>query len=153
MTYSMNCARARELAVHLKAIGDTTVWLHKDDDGFPWHLATNVEMSGSFRLSMPAGCYVIAEEDGLTFKLSVEFEDRDANGTGTSRFNRSVFDNLVARLPAPALAALSRALKDDVLPVIVKNTNEIREALQRQEESLKTVRYITAYVANRSPTP
>lgn len=145
MLHDMTYEAALKNAEHLKAIGETTVYLRGDK--FPWMVAKTVESGSAYRLNGPSGMYVIAEVEGITFKWNVDFEGRDANGRGVSLFDRDRLRDVAMKLPAPARAAFARLLAEQVLPGIEKNTSEIREALNKQLDSEDCVRGLIAFAA------
>jgi len=140
----MTYARAIELAEHLIAIDQTTVYL-RDDSFFPFDKVTGVESGSSYRLSGPSSCYLIAEDAGLIFKKSVEFEGRDANGRGVSLFERDRLRDVMMRLPDGARAKFARMLENEVLPGMQARTAEIREALNNQLDSEDCVRGLISF--------
>lgn len=150
MTFDMTYTKAIRLAEHLIAIGDTEVYL-RDDEHFPWGKAVGVKSGSSYRLSGPSSCYIIAEDAGLTFKLSVEFEGRDANGRGVSLFDRDRLRTVMTRLPDLARAEFALMLENEVLPGMAKRSAEIREALNSQLDSEDCVRGLISF-ANAEPS-
>lgn len=127
MTYEF----ALENSKHLIALGQTTVYL--DDDNAPWVVASDVEVGGSYRLNGPASMYVIANVQGLTFKWIVDFEKREANGTGYSLFDRERLRDVAMRLPAPARHKFADLLREHVLPALEKRTAEFREVMNNHD--------------------
>ena len=143
----MNYADAVKNAEHLKAIGQTTVYLYKPD--FPWAKAVDVEEGGSIRLSGPTGFYVLAKENGLTFKWPVDFEGRDANGRGVSMFERGRLRETINLLPPAAREKLGVFLAEKVLPALEKRTREIYDALNMQADSEDCVRGLIAFCEHK----
>lgn len=144
MLYDLTYSRAIELAEHLKALDQTTVHLRGADSGFPFDKAVRVEDGGVHRLSGPVSCYVVAEDEGLTFKLSVDFEGRDANGRGVTLFDRARLRELMIKLPKPAQESFAEMLANKVLPGLEKRTEEIRVALMEQADSEDCIRGLIA---------
>lgn len=140
MTYE----QALEKSEHLIALGETTVHL-RDDGPKPWVVAKRVETGGCYRLGGPTGIYVIAEVQGLTFKWSVDFELRDANGRGVSLFDRDRLREVMRQLPAAARKSFAEILACEVMPGLQKHTAEIREALNKQCDSQDCVRGLIDY--------
>lgn len=143
MTYE----KALYMADHLKALGETTVYLR--DGEYPWMIANSVEVSGSYRFNGPVGMYVIAEVDGLTLKWSVDFELRDANARGYSLFDRDQLREVARKLPEPARRKFAKLLREKVMPDLEKRTSELREAMNKQIDSEDCVRGLIAFAENR----
>lgn len=127
----------------LKAIDQTTIYLR--DGEYPWRFAERVEASGAYRFSGPIGMYVIAEVDGLTFKWSVDFERREANGHGYSLFDRERLRDVAMKLPIKARKSFANLLRDAVMPDLEKRTAELRAAMNRQIDSEDCVRGLIAF--------
>jgi hypothetical protein len=143
MRFDMTYAEAVDKADNLIALNDTVVHLH--DGEVPWDKAIGIEGGASVRLSGPAGCYVVAEHAGLTFKWSVDFETRDANGRGVSLFDRERLRDVAMKLPPKARAEFARFLETEVLPPLARNAREIRRALNQQIDSMDCVRGLIAF--------
>ena len=138
--------QALENAEHLVALGETTIYLYRDRAGdFPYDKVTRVESGSTHRLSGPSSCYLFAEDAGLTFKLSVDFERPDANGRGVSLFDRDRLRALMLKLPDAARRSFAELLETEVMPGLVKRTREIRDALQEQADSEDCVRGLIAF--------
>jgi hypothetical protein len=134
MTYD----KAIKNAEHLIALGQTTQYLYEGD--MPWHIATDVEVGGTYRMNGPAGVYIIGKEAGLTLKWSVDFEGRSAKGASTHQFERDRLRDVMMKLPKTARIKFAKILRKEVLPGIEKNTAEWREMLNRQVDSEDCVR-------------
>jgi hypothetical protein len=145
----LTVAEALEKADHLIALGETTVYLFRDAEGFPYDKVTRVEEGGTWRLGGPASCYLYAEQAGLTFKLSVDFEGRDANGRGVSLFDRDRLRDLFLKLPPAARNFFAEMLEGKCLPGLIERTNEIREALRAQADSEDCVRGLIAFARQK----
>jgi hypothetical protein len=141
--WDLTYEQALDKSKHLIALGQTTVYLR--DENVPWMVASDVEASGSYRFNGPTGCYIIANVQGLTFKWSVDFELRDANGRGVSLFDRDRLREVARKLPAPAREQFGKLLRDEVLPDMQKRTREIREGLNQQVDSEDCVRGLIAF--------
>ena len=150
MLWNLTYAAAKDKAEHLKALGETTV--HIDEKGAPWHKAEDVECGGSFRLNGPTGCYIIARDAGLTFKWSVDFEKREANGASVSLFDRDRLRDIAMKLPPAARQKFADLLVDKVLPPLEKRTQEIRDYLNQQHDSEDCVRGLIAFASAAHPT-
>lgn len=141
--YDLSYDQALEKAGHLKALGQTTIYLR--DGTYPWAAASEVEVGGSYRFSGPSGMYVIAKVQGLTFKWSVDFEKREANGLGYSLFDRDRLREVAMKLPQPARASFAKLLREQVMPDLEKRTTELREAMNKQIDSEDCVRGLIAF--------
>lgn len=137
--WNLSVAEAIEKASHLKALGETTIYL-RSEEGFPFDKVTNVESGSSYRLGGPSSCYLIAEQAGLTFKLNVDFEQQDANGRGVSLFDRVRLRDLFVRLPPAGRRAFGEMLENECLPGLAKRRTELTEALNTQADSEDCVR-------------
>lgn len=147
MKFDMTYSEALRVADHLIALGDTTVYLRDGGADFPWDKATGCSAGSSYRLNGPSACYIIAEDAGLTFKLNIEFEGRDANGRGVSLFERDRLRDVMLRLPEKARAEFAEMLEDEVLPGLEKHSRELREAMNSQLDSEDCVRGLIAFAA------
>jgi hypothetical protein len=137
--------QAIENADHLIALGETTVYLRRNETGFPYEKVTHVEAGAGWRLSGPSSCYLFAEDAGLTFKLSVDFEGPEANGRGVSLFDRDRLRGLMLRLPDAARQSFADLLETEVMPGMAKRTAEIRNSLLEQADSEDCVRGLIAF--------
>jgi hypothetical protein len=143
--HDLTYAQAIANAEHLKALGQTDVYLYRDNaEGFPFDKVTRVEEGSSFRLSGPSSCRLIAEEAGLRFSVSVDFENADANGRGVSLFDRDQLRDLMRKLNPAAREQFAVMLEKCVIPM-AKRTAEIREALNSQCDSEDCVRGLIAF--------
>jgi hypothetical protein len=141
--WDLSYAQALENADHLKALGQTTIYLR--DGAYPWAMAREVEVGGSYRFNGPAGMYVIAQAEGITFKWSVDFEQREANGRGYSLFDRDRLREVAMKLPAPARNSFAKLLREQVMPDLEKRTAELRDAMNKQIDSEDCVRGLIAF--------
>lgn len=139
MMWNMSVDEALDKAVHLRALGETTIYV-RSEDGFPFDKVKRVESGSAYRLGGPASCYLIAEQAGLTFKLNVDFEGQDANGRGVSLFDRERLRNLFVRLSPEGRAAFGDMLERECLPGLAKRRTELTEALNAQADSEDCVR-------------
>jgi len=139
-----------KLAEHYLAIGQTNIYLDECAADTPWHLATKVEAGGSYRLNGPASARVTAShESGLTFSWSFDFEGRDANGTGVNQFDAQKLLAIAARMPATVRDQFADFLNAEVWPAVKKNTEEVRGALRKQEDSLSVLQSIIISVGKQ----
>ena len=143
MTYEFALTNAE----HLIALGQTTVYLR--DENVPWVVASDVEVGGAYRFNGPTGMYVIAKVQGLTFKWSVDFERREANGAAYSMFDRDRLRDVARRLPDPARRKFAELLRDKVMPDMEKRTAELRETMNKQIDSEDCVRGLIAFAEGR----
>jgi hypothetical protein len=151
---NMTYAKAIENAAHLIAIGQTEIYLWRDDaDGFPWDKVTSVTSGSSYRLNGPSDMRVTAEDAGLSFSLSVDFEQRDANGRGVSLFDRERLRDVSMKLPPAARAQFATMLANEVLAPMAARTAEIRQALNSQLDSEDCVRGLIAFAEQSVDEP
>lgn len=143
MTYEFALTNAK----HLIALGQTTVYLR--DDAVPWIAASDVEVSGSYRFNGPCGIYVIAKVQDITFKWSVDFEKREANGRGYSLFDREKLRDVTRRLPEQARKKFAALLREKVMPDLEKRTAELRDTMNMQMDSEDCVRGLIAFAENK----
>lgn len=135
MLRDLTYAEAVEKREHLIAIGMTDVSLWKEPDDRLWPKVVRVTEGGTHRLSGPVSARFYAEDAGLTFTWSVDFEQQDANGRGVALFDRDRLRDVVRRLPSDARGQFAAMLREKVLPGLKKRTAEIREALNSQQDS------------------
>lgn len=129
-----------EKAEHLVALGETRVFLDRDDVSFPWHNVSDVEVCGSIRLGAPTGVYLIVCIAGLSIHYPIDFEGPGANGRGVSLFNSGYLREVMMKLPTQARRKFAGLLEGQVLPSMAQRTKEIREALKVQGDSEDCVR-------------
>ena len=142
LTYSEAVAKAE----HLIALGETDVYLYREDTAdFPYDKIVEVKSGGTYRLNGPASCYLIAEDAGLTFKMSVDFEGPEANGSSRSQFDADRLRDLSLKLPPAARKMFADMLAREVLPPLVERTNEYRKAMRQQADSEDCVRGLIAF--------
>lgn len=147
MTYK----KAIELKDNLLAIGEDTIWLRggmkSGRDELPWSLVTRVESGSTWRLDMPASVSFIAEQDGLTFRWSMDLEERDANGRGVSMFDRENIRFAMMVLNPEARVHFTAWFQHVVLPGLMKRTAAIRASLSAQLDSEDCVRGLIAFAS------
>lgn len=142
MTYSEAIAKAAAI----KEIGDTNIYLRgRNDADLPWDKVVKVEEGSSWRLSGPSSVYLIAEDEGLTFKWSVDFEALDASGKGVSDFDRPRLRDLMSKLPISARQSFADMLENQVLSALRKRTQEYRDALNMNADSEDCVRGLITF--------
>lgn len=137
---------ASALADHYIALGISDVWLRGELDAMPWHLASNIKASGSYRLNGPCGCRVDAydQNTGLSFKWSFDFESPSANGSGTNQFDEETMLGAARHMSPDLRAKYAHLLASEVLQAVKTRTDEIRDALAKQERSEAILRTIIA---------
>lgn len=145
MMSDMSIAEALAKAEHLKALGQTEIYLYRDQPDFPYDKVTQVKSGSSYRLSGPSSCALYAEIDGITFRMSVDFEGVDANGRGVSLFDRDRLRELMMKLPDAARKSFADMLRAEVLPGMAKRSAEIRDGLRSQLDSEDCVRGLIAF--------
>lgn len=132
-------------AEHLKALGQTTVYLYGDNaKAFPFDKVTKVEEGSTWRSGMPSSCYLLAEVDGLTFKASFDFEPSSANGAATHQISRDQMREMFLKLPAAAQRSFANLLEEKCLPAMTERRSELLVALNRQSDSEDCVRGLIA---------
>lgn len=134
---------------HLIALGNTEIWLRWDLKEYPWDKVCRVEDGNTIRLGGPSGANMIAHVDGLTFRWSVDFEGRDANGRSVSYFDRDRLRDVMRKLSRPARASFGNMLATKVLPKMQERTQEIRDALNIQQDSEDCVRGLIEFARDK----
>ncbi|PDT76946.1 hypothetical protein [Sinorhizobium sp. BJ1] len=138
------------LVEHYLAIGEKEIYLDGNDRDLPWGDVKSVITGGCFRLNGPSSARAIApHESGLTFTWFIDFEGNDANGTGTNQFSAENMLGAASKMPAEACAEFARMLAKEVWPAVKKNTDDIRDALRRQEDSLAILQSIMISVGKQ----
>lgn len=127
-------------AAHYIAIGQTRIWLNASDPDLPWHLVDVVGAAGSYRFNGPASVRLTAHEAGLELHWYVDFEGRDSNGMGFSLFDRDRLRGVMMKLPRSTRIKFAAFLENEVLPDLQKRTDEMREAMNKQNDSEDCVR-------------
>ena len=143
MLFDLTFSEAIAKAEHLKALGETTIYL-RNEEGFPFDKVHDVETGGTYRNGIPTSYYLYAKQDGLTFKLSFNIEPLSENGRGTTSIDRDGLRDLLLKLPQQAQNALAFSLQGNVLPELEKRSAELRLALRRQADSTDCIRGIIA---------
>jgi hypothetical protein len=136
-----------KLVDHYRAIGIHEVWLRGDLATMPWHIAKRIGPSGSYRLNSPCGCRVTAEENGMKYTWSFDFEGAGANGSGTHQFDEAVMLGAARHMPVAIREQYAALLVQEVLPAVKKNADEAREYLSRQERSERVILAVIASAA------
>lgn len=130
---------ALEKAEHLIALDRTIIYLHTEED-FPWDKVTKVMAGCGHRLNGPTGVYFIIEEAGLSFRLVVDFEECDANGSPVSQFDRPRLRGIFKKLSPTMRLNFAKFLKEEVLPGLEKTTEKWHGYLNKQLDSEECVR-------------
>jgi hypothetical protein len=146
--FNLSAAEAITKATHLKALGQTTVYLYSDTD-FPYDKVHSVEAGSSWRLGGPSSCYLDALVAGLTLKLSVDFESRDANGRGVSLFERDRLRNLFLKLPPKPRRDFADLLERECLPGLMARRTQLQTALSEQADSEDCVRGLILFAREK----
>jgi hypothetical protein len=109
----------------LKTLGKTTIEFVSSDEvpDFPLDKVHAIEKGGGYRLNVPIEVWLIYAEDGLTFKLEFEFEDRSANGTSALAFGDRI-QQLMQKLSPIGREALALHIKNVLLPPMEKRRDE-----------------------------
>ncbi|AKR54349.1 hypothetical protein XM25_00725 [Devosia sp. H5989] len=144
------------LAEHYLAIGQTEIFLYRDvavpDEAYK--LVTGARESGSYRLSGPNGVRFSALHTcGLTFSWTVDFEGHAANGTGTAQFDRERIRDVARKLPPEGARNFADFMERSVLPPLKERAKEIRDALNRQQDSVDCVLGLIEYARQVDPAP
>lgn len=142
--HDMTYKHAVKNAACLIALKQREVYL-RDDADFPWDKVTSVDVGSSWRLSGPSSIWVKAEDAGLTFRMSVNFEGDDANGRGVSLFNRDYLREIMRKLTPEGRRDFANILAEQVLPPLQKRTAEIRDAMNAQADSEDCVRGLIVF--------
>ena len=122
-------AEAQAKAEHLKALGQTQVYLRDASENFPWDRATTVESGGMHRMSGPISAWIVADVDGIEYRWSVNFEDRDADGRNVAMFDEEHLREVMMKLPSAARTAFASMLRKSVLSPLSEHTENLRKAL------------------------
>jgi hypothetical protein len=145
--YEQNLTYARAIATaeHRIALGQTDVYIDSEWD-FPFDKVTSVSSGGTYRLNIPSNIYLHFTEAGLSFRLSYELEERDANGAEQHRFDRARVRNLALKLAPEARGALAAHFKNHILPAVRERADEIAKAYNNQRDALDMVTGLIADV-------
>jgi len=127
-------------AEHHRALGQLEHYLDESADDLPWGQVASAEAGGSYRLDGPADVRLTAWVGEMKFSWSVDFESRDANGTGVSRFDREKMRAVALRLPPAPRRQFTEMLRTECLPGMIKRRDEILSAYNAQADSVSLVR-------------
>lgn len=121
-----------KLADHYKAIGQTKIYLMRDDD-HPWEFAIACEPGGTFRLSTPVTISFTANHvtSGLEFHWSLDLEQKDASGSGEFHIDTPHIVKALARLPKIVADQFREQLRITAIAVR-QQADEWRNAADRQ---------------------
>lgn len=144
MIHDLTYAKAIANAEHLIALDSTDVYL-RDEEGFPFDQVVSVETGGMYRGSIMACCYFIAEEAGLSLRLSIDFEKKGAQGRSEAMFDADRLRELSMKLPPEARTKFADLLEHTVLGALAARTNEYRTAMRAQADSEDCVRGLIAF--------
>ena len=146
MNADMTYEKAIKNADALKAIGQTRVYLFDKDVEPPWHIATRCEAGCSIRLSISTSAQFHGEQDGLTFTWFFELEDRDANGSGSTRINMVNCKRVLKKLNGQALVQFREYLSD-CATAVRKQGDEYQGIADRQYRDAAVLRDLVNFVA------
>jgi hypothetical protein len=106
-------ARAVRLAKHYKALGQTEIYLNRDEDSKPWSFVTEMETGGMIRHGQSVSVWFRAkhQKSGLQFRWTFDLEPREANGSSTLQIDVSACRDVLRRLPAKPAEQLRQHLK------------------------------------------
>lgn len=128
----------------LDALGQEA-WVKDDAPDLPWKLIHTVESGAEYRLNGPVGIRLIATVNSLNVHWHVNFERREANGTGRSDFDREHLRDVIMQMKPLMRHRFALFLREHVLSGLLKTTTEIRNALNKQLDSEDCVRGLIAY--------
>lgn len=144
MNPEMTFEKAIANAAALKQLGNTKVHLYGRGMEHPWHIATKCEPGCSFRLGLSSSAQFSGEQDGLTFSWFFDLEDRNSNGTGTTRVDMANAKRVLGKLKGPALAQFREYLSA-ISAGIKKQGDEYQEAADRQYRDAAVLRDLVNY--------
>ena len=100
-------AEQLEAIEHYKALGHERIVLPHDATDQPWDRVTAVKPGGTHRFDMETSLnFEYAHPDGVTFVWFVDGESRDANGSGSYKFEVERLAGIFAQLPDGPAAQL-----------------------------------------------
>lgn len=140
MTYK----EALKAVKHLKAIGETSIWLRGDSEK-PWQHVTKVEGGGSHRLDMNTSIWFEAVEPktGLSFRWRFEIEPMEANGKGHYEINATACRAVMGKLEGKARKMFSDYLATCAAKVRSKG-EEWKRITDRQFRDAETLEQLAA---------
>lgn len=144
--HNLTYKEAVKLAKHLRAIGQTNIYLSSDTNDLPWHLATCVEPGSTHRLEIATSVNFEASDSkcGLVFRWSFDIEPVSANGKGSYEVDVHKCREVLNKLPAKVKTSFAKYLYD-CAEKVAANAREWQEVVNRQ--------YLTAnqlYQASKS---
>ena len=100
MTYT----EVKKKAAALRELGETSIYLEKDDPCLPWGHVTKVEPGGSHRLDIATSVvfHATCPETKLDLRWFFDIEGRDANGKGHYEIDAAACMEVTGKLPAEA---------------------------------------------------
>ena len=120
-------AQFRQLAEHYKAIGQEQIYIPNpslEDLKEILPRTTSLETGGMYRHNVCVGVYVICEDpSGLTFRVSIDLEEKDSNGAAALRLNAKFLSFVGDLLPPP--------MREKLVEILHTCLNELRK--QREE--------------------
>ncbi len=138
-----------ERAENYQGLGQSDVYLSRSES-VPWEFAVGVESGGLHRLGTSVSAHFrAAHPSGLSFSWSMDFEDRDANGTGSYKINAKAIRQAMLRLPLPVRGEFARLLTATV-EAIRKNAADHQAVVDRQERDANE---LTALIVEHGAPP
>lgn len=145
MNPDMTYEKALKNADALKALGQTRVHLFDKSTPPPWHIASRCEPGASFRLSIATSVQFYGEQDGLTFTWFFDLEDRDANGTGSTRIDMAGCKRVLSALKGKPLVQFREYLSK-CAEGVRKQGDEWQAVADRQYRDAAVLRDLVNYV-------
>ena len=137
-------AEELEAIEHHKALGNTSVHLPHTVEDQPWDRVTLVKPGGTHRLDMETSLrFEYAHPEGVTFSWFIDVESRDANGSGSYRFEVERLAQILAKLPAPAAKQMQEYLARAADTVQAKG-DEWMSIVQKQYGDAEVLRSLAA---------
>lgn len=127
-----------------KAIGQTRIHLFDRNVEPPWHIASKCEPGCSYRLSIATSAQFTGKEAGLEFTWFFDLEDRESNGTGTTKINMAGVRKVLDRLQGKALEQF-RAYLSDVAVAVKKQGDEYQAVADKQYRDAAVLRDLVNY--------
>jgi hypothetical protein len=98
-------------AEHLKALEQTDVYLHGDDER-PWGIVSEIELGGTWRYGICTSMtFRAAHPCGIVFRWCEDMEPPRANGASSLQFDIGKLRGIAARLIGPMRAEFGRQLE------------------------------------------
>ena len=93
--------------------------IYLNGEGPPWHLVDSVKSGGVHRMGISVSASFTASHapSGLTFRWHLDYEDRDANGSGHFQMNILRLRSVLTLLQAPMRAEFALILGETLRKV------------------------------------